>query len=741
MDAGGTQAEIPLSRFLPTDPPGMMRGWLERSAPRSDILLDPIGASPRMALEAAQAGYRLLIACNNPIIAFELRMLSSCPTRDELTTAVVELGAQQKGDARLENVIKGLYQTTCASCGESIQASAFLWRRDEPLPHSRSYFCPVCSDSGEHPITDEDALKVQQFQRADRMHRSRALERVLGSGADDRAAVEEALSIYPPRALYILFTLLNKIEGMSVSERKRDLLIALMLSILDAGNTIWAWPQERERPRQLSTPPLYLEKNLWMELESAIDAWSIPGQKVNITTWPELPQQAGICIYPGRMRELLREPQKVEIGEIITVFPRPNQAFWTLCSLWASWLWGKEKAGRFAPVMDRKRFDWHWHTTALNSALAPAAALAGENIRVFGILPEPSPGLVNAVVEAAAVSSLNISGFATKNAAEPVEMEWKTGTTRGEFQVMNIQKIAREAIRDTLNEIGEPTEYLELHTAAVCALAGSKAFPPSIQLLTREKAAEIHSTLINLFQDRLFLRHLGATAQDPESGLWWLAQQSDSTQTPLADRLELFILEILRSEKKITVFDLKQRILQRFPGYLTPPDSLIHQCLESYANLDDAYQEWTLKEKDYHPEREQDIQKILEQVAFIEKKLGVQRISDNPITWQYTRSGSTPLYRLIVTANAVIDREILAHTPEGCENVFLLPGSRSRLLRFKVNRDPLLAELITEQCRFLKFRALRSIASRSDLSLELWQVLIESDPVSLEETTQLSMFR
>jgi len=36
---------------------------------------------------------------------------------------------------------------------------------------------------------------------------------------------------------------------------------------------------------------------------------------------------------------------------------------------------------------------------------------------------------------------------------------------------------------------------------------------------------------------------------------------------------------------------------------------------------------------------------------------------------------------------------------------------------------------------------LRSIAARSDLSLEIFKVLIDSDPLSLEETTQLSMFR
>jgi len=411
INPDGTSPVIPLARFLPADPPGIVHCWLHRNTTRTDLILDPFGASPLMALEMASSGYRLLTACNNPVVAFELRMLASAPTLDELTAVLVDLASQKKGEERLESALKDLYETTCASCGESIQASAYLWLRGEPFPHARIYTCPICGDSGEHPVTDADVVKVQQLQRSDRLHRSRALERVLDSGSDDRAAVEEALGIYSSRPLYVLFTLLNKIEGMSLSPRKRELLEALLLSVMDAGNSIWAWPQERERPRQLSTPPQYIEKNLWMELEAAVAAWSAFSHKVDVTTWPEMPAGPGICIHHGRMRDLAREPGTAKIGHIVTVFPRPNQAFWTLCGLWSSWLWGREQAGRFAAVMERKRFDWNWHTSALHAALSPAVSMSGPGVRMFGVLPEPAPGLINAVVGAAAVSRLNLTGF------------------------------------------------------------------------------------------------------------------------------------------------------------------------------------------------------------------------------------------------------------------------------------------------------------------------------------------
>ncbi len=730
---------IPLARFLPADPPGIVHCWLHRNASRTNLILDPFGASPLMALETAASGYTLLTACNNPVVAFELSMLASAPSRDELTTALVELASQKKGEERLEAAIKDLYQTTCASCGETIQASAYLWLKGEPFPHARIYTCPVCGDSGEHPITDEDVVKVQQLQRADRLHRSRALERVLDSGSEDRLAVEEALSVYSPRPLYVLFTLINKLEGMSLTARKRELLEALLLTIMDAANSIWSWPQERERPRQLSTPPQYIEKNLWMELETAVGIWSAFKNRVKVTLWPEMPEGAGICIHRGRMRDLAREPGAAKVSQIVTVFPRPNQAFWTLCGLWSSWLWGREQAGRFAAVMERKRFDWNWHTSALHAALSPAAALSGPGVRMFGVIPEPAPGLINAVVGAASVSRLNLTGFATMNAVEPVQMEWKTSSMNREFKPVNLQKIIREAIREMLSEIGEPTEYIELHTAAMCALADENAFPPSIQQLTPEKSSEIQSVIQTLLADRLFLRRMDATAKDPESGLWWLAQP-ENTQTPLADRVELEIQDLLISKREILYRELLQNIHQRFPGYLTPPDTLLRHCLESYAIFDQHKQVWTIKEKELPSSREKNVQEMLDLVDAIARKLGLRSEGDHPIIWSLGTRSNTPLYHLVVGRTAAIDRDLLTNLPEGCEIVFVLPGSRSGLLKFKIERDPFLAEQIAKHCHFLKYRTLRSIAARSDLSLELWKVLIESDPISLEETTQLSMF-
>ncbi|HMX20190.1 MAG TPA: hypothetical protein PKC52_13080, partial [Anaerolineales bacterium] len=66
----------PLSRFLPPLEEGVISGWLStqpfgaaQSGPGT-WLLDPFGFSPRLVLEAARSGTRVLVTANNPITRF-----------------------------------------------------------------------------------------------------------------------------------------------------------------------------------------------------------------------------------------------------------------------------------------------------------------------------------------------------------------------------------------------------------------------------------------------------------------------------------------------------------------------------------------------------------------------------------------------------------------------------------------------------------------------------------------------
>ena len=402
----------PLSRFLPPLEEGVISGWLStqpfgaaQSGPGT-WLLDPFGFSPRLVLEAARSGTRVLVTANNPITRFLLEMFANPPPESEFIAALADLGAVKKGDERLAGHLQSLYLTKCEKCNQQIHANAFLWRKGEDAPYARIYECKHCGDSGEHPATEEDIERAKKIAETDTLHRTRAFEKVVALNDEDRFYAEEAIQHYLPRPLYVITTIVNRLDSLNLSAERKRALTALVLIACDAGNTIWAHPAERPRPKQLSTPSQFREHNVWMVLERGLTLWSETGSTVPCEAWPKkIPESGGICIYEGRLKDLAQLVKKeIPISAVIGSVPRPNQAFWTLSALWAGWLWGKEAVEPYKVALRRRRYDWAWNATALHSAFSHLNDLLPDGVPFFALLPEPEPSFLTSAFTAANAS-------------------------------------------------------------------------------------------------------------------------------------------------------------------------------------------------------------------------------------------------------------------------------------------------------------------------------------------------
>ena len=91
----------PLARFTPPLEEGVISSWLPLHVPAGSWILDPFGFSPRLALEAARAGYRVLVTVNNPITRFLLEMSANPPSETDFKAALADLVVVKKGDERL----------------------------------------------------------------------------------------------------------------------------------------------------------------------------------------------------------------------------------------------------------------------------------------------------------------------------------------------------------------------------------------------------------------------------------------------------------------------------------------------------------------------------------------------------------------------------------------------------------------------------------------------------------------
>jgi hypothetical protein len=734
----------PLSRFTPPLEEGVLSTWLPPHAPPFDPaqgrsgswLLDPFGFSPRLDLEAARAGYRVLVTVNNPITRFLLEMGSNPPSEADFKAALADLSVARKGEERLGAHLQSLYLVACEKCGQEIHAESFLWRKGEDAPYARVYTCAYCNDSGERAATPQDMEKARKIAATDTMHRSRAFERVAALDDEDRIYVEEAIEHYLPRPLYALTTIINRLDSLDLTPERRRALNALILVACDAGNTLWDHPSERPRPKQLNVPGQFHEHNIWMQLERGVSLWTETASSVPFEAWPgKIPESGGICIYEGRLKDLAQEvKKKIPIAAVIGSLPRPNQAFWTLSALWAGWLWGREAVEPYKLALRRRRYDWAWNATALNAAFTYLFELLPLGTLFFGLLSEPEPSFLTSALTAASAAGFDLQSLALRTAHDPVQLLWR----RGEHLKREIHKpdagIVREAIHAYLLERGEPASYLHVHVAGLIALTESHALRQEDQEF--DEALRATQSLIQaaLEQDARFSHY--SSGENVDTGLWGVSASNDLSRyyDSLSDRMEVAVVTFLQKHPNSIYLEIENDLYPRFPGLLTPSKGMIYSVLHSYAEKEGAA--WKLRAEDVASVRRSELNTVATMLAAIGKRLGYStRRQEKNYLWEENGKVERAFY---ILASALIGRAI-AETPFPPEQTMIvIPGGRAALAEYKAQRDPALAKRI-KNYQVVKYRLLRTLVNVPVLTRETFEEQVASDPLE-KSNLQMMMF-
>ncbi len=734
----------PLARYLPPLPEGVVSTWLQEILPTTPgggdhpWILDPFGASPRLALEAARAGYRVLVTAGNPINRFLLETSANPPSKRELQAALAVLAAARKGEERLEVHIRSLYATICNHCGKTVFAEAFLWDREANRPFARIYHCDACGETGERPILDSDLAKLAQFSGTG-LHHARALERVAGRDDPDRRHVEEALAVYLPRALYALFSILNRVDGLTLQASSKNCLYALCLVAFDLANTLWYYPTSRARPRQLIVPSRFRENNVWLALEQAIEAWPQGLAPIPVTHWPEKPPPSGgIAIFEGRLKDLAESHPGIRVDAVIAPLPRPNQAYWTLSALWAGWLWGRQALGPFKSVLRRRRYDWAWHTTALHSTLINLASMLQPDTPVFGLIGESESGFLIAAMLAAETAGFDLISLAGRIENGQVQFVWRPRTRKPSAPLPPGEELINAIVthaREHLITRGEPASYQALQAAALAGvlqnhrlqLSGSPA----------DLLAQINAAFETAFSYRRGFARFGGSDKSLDVGQWWLLDIGDAAM-PLADRVENAIFTYLLDHPNITLLELDRQICGAFSGMLTPGSELIQVCLESYGEqYPPGSGKWCLRQQELPQNRQIDLAEIASLLVKLGEQLGCKPSGDNPLICYDARGA--PRFVFYLLTSAIISEPIYAGMHAADISWIVLPGSRANLVAYKLQRDQRLRLAVDRGWRFLKFRQVRRLAEIQWLTQEILDQQLSQDSLTYD-APQLRLF-
>ena len=253
-----------LARFLPPLAEGVAAYYLEAHTAPGALVLDPFGQSPQAALEALHVGRRVIVANFNPVSRLALSLAVRPPSAEELTSALALLAEARTGGQLLEEYLRGLYLTRCAQCDRQVSADSFEWdtERDPDAPVEKTYHCPEHGPQ-RTPSDPADRALAGRFSGSGPDYHL-LLHRVAPPDDSDRPYADEALAVYPPRALAAIATTLQRLDALKPGPEPRRLLAGLLVAALDA-----ACPLAQERPRALVTSKRFSEHNFWLALDNA----------------------------------------------------------------------------------------------------------------------------------------------------------------------------------------------------------------------------------------------------------------------------------------------------------------------------------------------------------------------------------------------------------------------------------------------------------------------------------------
>ena len=263
-----------------------------------------------------------------------------------------------------------------------------------------------------------------------------------------------------------------------------------------------------------------------MALEQSMACWQSEKPPVRVVNWPEdAGEGGGLHLFSGPVRDLAPQLRDLPIECVLSVVPRPNQAFWTFSTLWSGWLWGRGAAAAFKSTLHRRRYDWNWHAAALYAALKNLSNHLSLNTPLFSIVPEPEPAFLSAVLLAGAAAGYDLGGVAIRTNHDPVELLWQRrafSLSDREPPAFDDQQLSQSLI-STLQERGEPSPYLHLHAAGLAAMAAQHSLH-----WMQDALPTINASFIRVLGDPQYIHH--AHGKEVEAGLWGLADWSSAQE-------------------------------------------------------------------------------------------------------------------------------------------------------------------------------------------------------------------
>jgi len=713
----------PLARYRAPTPAGFARAALADVTVPGDLVLELGIHEGTYIREALDLGRRVLGLNVNPLPLLWIDDALQPASLPEVQTAFTRLGDLPKGTQPFIAHVRDLYLSRCPTCEADGVAEWFAWDRDAKRPFAKRVHCPNCAEPQEGQVDARDHARLEQFSP----HSGPAYHIALGRAAplDDpiRERAAELVTLYTPRNLSLLMDIIHRLPQAAPTPAIERALALLVLEALDLGSSLVPYNEPLTRPRSLRPPARFLENNVWMVMEKAIEDYgartSTPaGIAIDAPVSATAVDAALTALQesqPGTYL-LLSQPLRTVAPAIPTdsitallLHPQPPDAtFWALSALWATWLWKDVPHPAMHTFLGRRRLEWEWYHRSLTVTLKRLAPLLKRDAPLLIVLPENDPTMLAHVIAATAQA-----GFQLKR--------WIACPPRGYRLAFHCNgPVATHTTGDqpllkVLQRRGEPVQKVLLE--AVHLINAGKDAPEHVEALPH-------------------LTHGPAFTLLTPQVVW--TPTTTRTAKPLADRVEESVLRLLQSQEAWTRAALESAVYAHYCDELSPEPALVAACVDAYTDAD-AQDMLRLRAEDMPAARGAETRQIRGLLRQLGERLHFDVSQDEARNVVWADSG-TPAYLFRCTTTAALGPHLLAaQPPTPARRHLVLPGGRAALAALKLKRDPRLQQAVErDHWVFIKFRHLRRMATEINQRSDI-EVYLGLDPIVEQAQVQIPL--
>lgn len=722
----------PLARYRAPTPVGFARAALADVTMPGDLVVELGIGEATYIREALEMERRVLGLNVNPLPLLWIQDALQPASLPEVQAAFTRLGDLPKGAQPFVAHARALYLSRCPVCHADGVAEWFAWDRDTQRPFAKRVRCPHCAEAQEGQVDARDHALLEQFPP----HSGPAYHMALGRAAplDDpmRERAAELVALYTPRNLTLLMDIINRLPQAASTPTVQRALALLVLEALDLSSSLIPYNEPLTRPRSLRPPARFLENNVWLTMEKALqDYGARTTAPIGTPTGAAIDAPAGDMPLDTALTTLLQSQPAAHLllsHPLRTVAPAmpadsiatlllhpqpPEAAFWALSALWSAWLWKDVPYPTMHTFLGRRRLEWEWYRRSLTATLKRLRPLLKRNASLLVVLPEDAPFYGAPMILAHIIAATAQAGFQVNRwvACPP----WGYRLALCADGCAAARTTSDHPLLKVIQRRGEPVQKTLLEAAHL--------------INAGKDAAEHVDALPYLTQDPTFI------AITPQ--MVWLPAPA-KTARPLADRVEESVLRLLQSQEAWTRAALESAVYAQYCDELSPEPALVAACIAAYTDTDTQGM-LRLRAEDMAAARGAETRQIRGLLRQLGERLyfDVSQNEAGDIVWA---DGGTPLYLFRCTTTAALGSHLLTAQPlTPVRRHLVLPGGRAALAALKLKRDPRLRQAVErDHWVFIKYRHLRRMAAEINQRTDI-EVYLGLDPIVEQAQVQIPL--